>query len=103
MNQLNPNPQVAGLSPEQTAAMMKMDREMKVLLPQLIRIFNSSSYSINGVLGSLSVMAASVIKNAPEGHRANLYQSFQFVLRDTLFGVESIAMPLAPMVDGLKL
>lgn len=102
MTEFKQNPFMTGMTPEQQAHVMKMDGEIRSLLPGLFRVVNSGGRSVNAILAALAIIQAEVIRHCPTERREELYNATQFVLRDTLFGVHSLALPVAPFVDKPK-
>ena len=96
MDPLKFSPAVPGMTPEQVANMMKLDQEMRVLLPQIIRTYNSKRFLLNSVLGALAAAAVGVIKSAPPDQHQNLYNAFNLVLRDGVFSVMTHVVPMPP-------
>lgn len=88
----------AGLTPDQQAAAMKMDGEIRHIIPGLHRTINAGRFSVNAILAALAIVQSEVIKHCPIERREELFNATQFVLRDTVFGVHSMIMPIAPLV-----
>jgi len=88
-------PLVPGMTPEQTQHFMALDKEMRVLLPAIVRCYAGKRFLNTSILGSLAAAAAGVIKTAPPEHRQNLFDAHTLSIRDAAFDVFTHVQPVA--------